>query len=320
MNNILAQNLAAVKAERRDHLRKVAAAVKEWDRWIGLNTKGGKLLSERVVLSAEDMAFDLMYEVEPDEAVYGCYKRLEDGTLATMPDYLLQVRAGYVTDCDCEDVAGRSRLCKHAVLLALLGGWLVPVPTATKGGRLMPSPKTKSFHLGDVLSVTTGKLASPSHMDGLYKILNYMTRDNLYTHQLPRARRECEPELLRQFPQLVGLETPEFTEESEVKSWLAEQVTRFSATLKVSRLAANDHTFIDPLKELESIVGPGKIVVIVAPEGDDDADIRTDPPTISPSVPTRNTSSSTARRCRSGALSGSGRGTAFIRTTARPAT
>lgn len=52
---------------------------------------------------------------------------------------------------------------------------------------------TKTFHIGDILSVTTSRLVSPSHIDGVYSILNWMTCDNLYTHQLPRAADECAP-------------------------------------------------------------------------------------------------------------------------------
>ena len=63
--------------------------------------------------------------------------------------------------------------------------------------------QTKQFHLGDVLSITTGRLVSPRHIDGVYDILNFMTGDNLFTHQLPRAFDECKPYLVAQFPQLA---------------------------------------------------------------------------------------------------------------------
>ena len=66
--------------------------------------------------------------------------------------------------------------------------------------------KTKKFHLGDVLSTTTERLVSPRHISGVYDILNFMTGDDLFTHQLPRASEECKPYLLEQFPQL---DTPE---------------------------------------------------------------------------------------------------------------
>lgn len=62
----------------------------------------------------------------------------------------------------------------------------------------------KKFHISDVLSVTTGRLVSSRHMDGIYEILNFLTGDKLFTHQLPRAMRECEPWLKTQFPQLMA--------------------------------------------------------------------------------------------------------------------
>ena len=63
------------------------------------------------------------------------------------------------------------------------------------------------FHIGDVLSITTGKMVSPTGMDGIYKILNFMTGEDLYTHQLPRAMRVCAPHLLQQHPQLAEVQT-----------------------------------------------------------------------------------------------------------------
>jgi len=46
---------------------------------------------------------------------------------------------------------------------------------------------TKDFHISDILSITDGRLVSTRHMDGIYEILNFMTGDNLFTHQLPRS-------------------------------------------------------------------------------------------------------------------------------------
>ena len=68
---------------------------------------------------------------------------------------------------------------------------------------------TRAFSLGDVLSVTTGYLVSLRHVDGLYDILNYMTGDDLYTPQLPRALDECAGPLLTQHPDLAAVRVPE---------------------------------------------------------------------------------------------------------------
>lgn len=59
---------------------------------------------------------------------------------------------------------------------------------------------TKQFHLGDVLSITTGRLVSPRHRDGAYEILNFMTGEKLNTIVLLGASDVCKPFLLRQFP------------------------------------------------------------------------------------------------------------------------
>lgn len=115
---------------------------------------------------------------------------------------------------------------------------------------------TKRFHLGDVLTVTTGCLVSRDHVGGIYNILNWMTGDNLFTHQLPRAMDECQPHLKAQHPDLADVQVPEFDGDdrdeikAEVEAWLAAQVARFGEFRDVAPLNAGDHTVIDPLTEL----------------------------------------------------------------------
>ena len=115
-------------------------------------------------------------------------------------------------------------------------------------------PETRDFHLGDILSVTTGLLVSPTRMDGIYRILNWMTGDNLFTHQLPRAGEECRQPLLEQHPDLAHVRVPdEFEGEEHVFAWLAEQVNHFGETRPVAPLAELDHTRIDPTEEMRMI-------------------------------------------------------------------
>ena len=64
----------------------------------------------------------------------------------------------------------------------------------------------RDFHISDILSVTTGRLVSTRHMNGVYEVLNFLHQDNLFTHQLPRASREAEPWLRETVPQLYGEE------------------------------------------------------------------------------------------------------------------
>lgn len=113
---------------------------------------------------------------------------------------------------------------------------------------------TREFHIGDILSVTTGRLVSPHGMGGVYDILNWMTGDNLMTHQLPRACEECAEPLLAQHPDLGDVSVPESANSEEsVMAWLATMVERFGDTRPVEPLAPADHTRIDPIQELRML-------------------------------------------------------------------
>lgn len=120
------------------------------------------------------------------------------------------------------------------------------------------------FHLGDVLSITDGRLLSPRLMDGVYDILNFMTGDNLFTHQLPRASRECRPFLIQQHPHLASIEIGEVTSEN-FKDVLERLCAEYGEQVMVNKLPEHAHEFIDPMSELAEKVHPDKIIVVPAP-------------------------------------------------------
>lgn len=115
------------------------------------------------------------------------------------------------------------------------------------------------FTLGQVLSVTTEKLLCP--VGDLYKILNHMTGDSLYTHQLPRASRECAPYLLKQFPQLAAVNAESVTTENWAV-WLHDQVIEHGNEFEVAPLPEHAHEFIDPISELAEKVHPDRIITV----------------------------------------------------------
>jgi len=119
----------------------------------------------------------------------------------------------------------------------------------------------RSFHIGDVLSITTGRLVSNRHAGGVCDILNYMTGDNLFTHQLPGAADECRPVLLKNFPQLAHVDASCVTV-FNLQAWLTEQVALFGETLEVETLADGQHRHKDALTELVECVGPDRVVVL----------------------------------------------------------
>lgn len=119
----------------------------------------------------------------------------------------------------------------------------------------------KHFHIGDVLSVTTGCLVSPRLIGGVYDILNYMTDESLYTHQLPRVCEEAAPVLLKRHPHLANVDTSGVNQETW-RAWLDERVREFGETLPVPKLSTDEHERIDPLSELAEKVHPDKIIVV----------------------------------------------------------
>lgn len=120
---------------------------------------------------------------------------------------------------------------------------------------------TRDFHIGDILSVTDGHLVSPRHIAGVYDILNFMTGDNLFTHQLPRALGECRPHLLTLHPQLAKADASGVTAENW-KAWLADRVKEFGETLPVTPIPKGVHAFKDPIDEAVEMVGADRVITI----------------------------------------------------------
>lgn len=114
----------------------------------------------------------------------------------------------------------------------------------------------RAFHLGDLLSVTTGALVSPRHIEGVQDLLGFMVGDEqLMPHALPRAGEACAPALLEQHPDLAAIETPTFSgfgdngsAKAAVEAWLAVQVELYGETREVVPLAEYAH--LDPITEL----------------------------------------------------------------------
>jgi len=90
----------------------------------------------------------------------------------------------------------------------------------------------KKFHLGVVLSVTSGKLLAP--IGNLYKILDYMTGEELYTHELPSYNKLCKPYILEKYPNLANVDTSEVNRDNW-KEFLDKQVSIYGEYLEVPK-------------------------------------------------------------------------------------
>lgn len=126
---------------------------------------------------------------------------------------------------------------------------------------------TRTFHIGDILSVTTGKLVSPAGMGGIHGLLDFMTSEPLMTHQIPRAVDECAPSLREQFPDLAAAPVPEDFGGSEqsVLLWLSGLEIIHGEFREVAALRPEDHTYIDPITELRSMAPNAEIIAIEVP-------------------------------------------------------
>ena len=127
---------------------------------------------------------------------------------------------------------------------------------------------TRLFHISDVLTVTTGRMLSTRGIDGVYDILNFMTHDNLFTHQLPRAMDECRPYLLRQYPALNDIDMREIdalttqsiaatTLKDLLDKWVEEQSQRLDIPimLNVEQIPSNAHEIKGPIEEFIEMRG-----------------------------------------------------------------
>jgi len=122
----------------------------------------------------------------------------------------------------------------------------------------------RKFDVGDIISIADGRLLSRRHVDGVYDILNYMTGDTLFTHQLPRANRVCEPYIREQHPDLADVgEIPEFVGTREEKfAQLDFWLNKFGEPREVHPLPEGVWNQINPIEEACDILGPEKVWVV----------------------------------------------------------
>lgn len=118
---------------------------------------------------------------------------------------------------------------------------------------------SRRFHIGDVLSVVSGRLVSPRGLQGVFDILEYMTDDSPNIIQLGRFTDECRPYLEGQLGNDIELEIPDTIEDNiSLYKWL-ETVTEGmdgDPFLKVGKVNEADHAVIDPETELVLDYGP----------------------------------------------------------------
>jgi len=117
---------------------------------------------------------------------------------------------------------------------------------------------TVVFNLGTVLSAATGILLTD--IGNFYKILNYMTGESLFTHQLPRVSREMSPIIFQQHPQLKEADVSDITTEN----W------KEKLEALIDKYGLFDHKKIDPFDEAKDMMGGDESKIIIWAGGLDD--------------------------------------------------
>jgi hypothetical protein len=132
--------------------------------------------------------------------------------------------------------------------------------------------QTKTFPLRTVLTVVTGRLLTlktekDNGIGDLYEILNWMTSDSVFTHQIPRAVDECSPVLKRLYPELnlAGSSLKDLDEwlskvsdgsDSGVTMWITQLKTvlpEIKDEYEVPKL--DTHIRRDPMQDLYEMIG-----------------------------------------------------------------
>lgn len=107
------------------------------------------------------------------------------------------------------------------------------------------------FDLGAILNITTGRLFT--NMDDIYEILNFLTQENLYTHQLTRVADEAESYILTLYPELKGVgKDVKINNFDEAKAFVDEQKKIFGDKLPLSPMRT--YTHISPVKEAFDLI------------------------------------------------------------------
>lgn len=109
------------------------------------------------------------------------------------------------------------------------------------------TPKSRTFALADVLSALTGTLCGD--VAGVYAVLNFLTGETLYTHQLPRAGRVAAPFIAAQHPDLAALDWSGVNPDT-VRAWLATQIQAFGPTRELTPMPAGAYEAQHPIAEL----------------------------------------------------------------------
>ena len=115
----------------------------------------------------------------------------------------------------------------------------------------------KAFHISDILSVTTGRLVSTRHMEGVYDVIGHLVGRDVLTHELVVFHDQSTEEIHNQLK--WTREVPEATAEDmkDIPGWLANLEDKYGSehtlTTPLDRFEDEDY---NPLVSLAEMMGP----------------------------------------------------------------
>lgn len=111
----------------------------------------------------------------------------------------------------------------------------------------------RSFELGTILSLTTHRMLND--LDKIQEALDFITDDQIMTHQIPRVLDEVTPFILSLYPDLAEVEVDDSINTKEkVEAFVNSQKEKFGDRLPLDKMSKSDgYTHVDPLKELFEI-------------------------------------------------------------------
>lgn len=108
----------------------------------------------------------------------------------------------------------------------------------------------KKFQTLDVVGAVRGVLLG--EMGGIYKVLNFMTTDTLWTNQLGRASTECKPYVFAQHKWIETLDVSSVHDEPTALALVAQIEKEHGKYLWLTPMPQDDHDYIDVVAELKN--------------------------------------------------------------------
>lgn len=114
----------------------------------------------------------------------------------------------------------------------------------------MSENNERNFDLGTVLTITSGGILF-TNMDNVYDILNFLSNDKIYSHQIARIIKVAQVYVLEKYPKLDGVgKDIIFNSEQDVKAFIDEQKIIYGDSFALSPMSEEMYQYIDPIEEM----------------------------------------------------------------------